>query len=527
MRTKPLSGIKILLFVFFGITVFAPMAFLFMNAGNADIAAIVSSSQFKEGLVNSLLVACCAMIISVTLATLLAFSIERSKMKYKNVFSLILTFPMLIPSISHGMGLVILFGQNGFLTNLLKLESSIYGFGGVVLGSVIYSFPIAFLMMRDVLSYEDCSVYQAADILGIPKINQFLDITLPFLKKPLISIGFSVFTIVITDYGVPLIVGGNFNTLPVVMYEEVIGLLNFEKGSVIGIVLIIPAFITFLIDFLCKDNGVHSFHLEKKKLQPNKLRDLLATVVCSMTSFFVILPIISFALLTFIKKYPIDNSFTFDNMIRVLTMGGGKFLINSIIIAILVSIIGTLMAYVIAYMTARIEGISSRVLHLFSITSMAIPGMVLGLSYALVYKGSFIYGTLIMLVMVNLTHFFSSPYLIAYNSFSKLNINLEAVGVTLGINKFYLVKDILLPQMKGTIAEMLSYFFVNCMMTISAVSFLFTMSNMPIALLINQFESQMQLESAAFVSVIILVVNVIAKLSFKAFSRRESKKEME
>lgn len=525
MRAKSLSGIKILLFAFFGITVFAPVTFLFVNAGKADIVGLVSSNQFQQGLVNSLLVASCAMVISVTLATILAFSIERSNMKYKNTFSLILIFPMLIPSISHGMGLVILFGQNGFLTNLLNLERSIYGFGGIVLGSVIYSFPIAFLMMRDILSYEDCSVYQAADILGVPKLNQFIDITLPFLTKPLICIGFSVFTIVVTDYGVPLIVGGNFNTLPVIMYEEVIGLLNFEKGSVIGIVLLLPAFITFIIDFLYKDIGVHSFGSEKRQIRSNRLRDFCATIVCLLTSFSVLLPIISFVLLTFMKKYPLDNSFTFDNMIRVLSMGGGKYLVNSIVIAISVSIIGTVLAYVVAYMTARIEGISSRILHLCSITSMAIPGMVLGLSYALTYKGSFVYGTLIVLVMVNLTHFFSSPYLIAYNSFCKLNINLEAVGMTLGINKFYLIKDILLPQMKGTIAEMLSYFFVNCMMTISAVSFLFTVMNMPIALLINQFESQMQLESAAFVSVIILVVNIVAKLLLKAFIMRETKRE--
>ena len=57
----------------------------------------------------------------------------------------------------------------------------------------------------------------------------------------------------------------------------------------------------------------------------------------------------------------------------------------------------------------------------------------------------------------------------------------------------------------------MSYFFVNCMMTISAVSFLANVNTKPLALMITQFEGQMQLECAAFVSLIILLVNVVMK----------------
>ena len=108
-------------------------------------------------------------------------------------------------------------------------------------------------------------------------------------------------------------------------------------------------------------------------------------------------------------------------------------------------------------------------------------------------------------------HFFSSPYLMAYNTFGKINENLEDVGATMGISRWGIIRDVLLPQAKGTILEMMSYFFVNCMMTISAVSFLANVSDKPIALMITQFEGQMQLECAAFVSLVILVVNIVMK----------------
>ena len=113
--------------------------------------------------------------------------------------------------------------------------------------------------------------------------------------------------------------------------------------------------------------------------------------------------------------------------------------------------------------------------------------------------------------MIQLHYFQNGILLMAYNTFGKINENLEDIGSTLGISTWSIIKDVLLPQARGTILEMMSYFFVNCMMTISAVSFLSTVANKPLALMITQFEGQMQLECAAFVSLVILAVNVIMK----------------
>lgn len=136
----------------------------------------------------------------------------------------------------------------------------------------------------------------------------------------------------------------------------------------------------------------------------------------------------------------------------------------------------------------------------------------LGLSYMLFLKGSPLYGTIGILIMVNLVHFFASPYLMAYNALNKLNGSLESVGQTLGIPRKCMVLDVFLPQTRGTVAGMASYFFVNCMVTISAVAFLANVSHMPLALLISDFDTQMLVECAALVPIVIFVVNVIDKV---------------
>ncbi|MDR0312059.1 MAG: ABC transporter permease subunit [Treponema sp.] len=505
------SVVKALLVFFFFVTVICPLGTMLMNMAGSDVLAVLRLPRFREALTNSIYVTGIATVISILLAWGFALSVVRSKLRSRELFSVFVTLPMLVPSISHGMGLVLLLGANGIITRLLGLSVTIYGFHGIVLGSIFYAFPVAFLMLMDILKYEDGSPYEAATVLGIPRKNQFFSITFPYLRKPLISIVFAVFTLIFTDYGVPLMIGGRFITLPVLMYQEVIGLLNFSRGSVIGSILLIPAVVAFVFDFLNRDRANQNFVVVKKAKPKNTLRDTAAFFYMLVICIIIALPILIFAILTFINSYPVDMSLSFRNITRTMNMGAGRFLANSLVISLGVAVLGTALSWITAYFTARTKGKSSRMLHLVSITSLAIPGLVLGISYVLFFKGSFIYGSIAILILVNTIHFMASPYLMAYNSLGKLNINLEDVGLTLGIGRFRIIRDVLIPQTKLTILEMLSYFFVNSMITISAVSFLSTVRNRPISLMINQFEAQLFLEGAAFVSILILCCNFAVK----------------
>lgn len=511
MPKSRVSIVKLILMLFFGVAVVIPVLSLLLGMDVDSLKRVFSSPQFVTALKNSFFVTTVSTLLSIFISFALAWCIARTGIVLKGIFSTVFTLPMLIPSMSHGMGLIILFGSNGILTNLMNLKWNIYGFWGIVAGSVLYSFPVAFLMFLDILKYEDSAPYEAADVLGVPKRHQFLAITLPFLKKPLISIVFATFTLIVTDYGVPLMVGSQYITLPVMMYQEVIGLLDFSKGAVIGTILLVPAVIAFILDIMNHDAGNSSFIIKQVRVRQNRWKDTLSFLFCALVSLAVLLPVLSFVTLTFSTKYPIDMAFTLDNIVQTFKLQGGTYLINSLEIALAVSITGIVLAFVTAYFTARVPDRFSGMLHMISITSLAIPGIVLGLSYVTAFHNTMLYGTLLILVMVNLIHFFASPYLMVYNSLRKVNSHLEEVGETLGIKRIYLIRDVILPQVRGSLLEMFAYFFVNCMMTISAVAFLADLSHKPLSLMITQFEAQMLIECASFVSLLILIVNLILK----------------
>ena len=504
--------LKLALVAFFAVAVVLPLVRMLLFMGGTDVAKVVAGNNFKKACVNSLEVGLITTAVSVPLAYLLAWCMERANIRFKGLWAVLLSLPMLIPSISQGTGLVILFGANGVLTNMLNLSGNIYGMHGIVIGEAMYVVPVAFLMFSDILAYEDYTPYEAAQTLGLSRFRQFTAITLPFLRRPIASVVFAVFSLTVTDYGVPLTIGGKVKVLPVLLYESVIGQVDFGKGSVIGAVLLIPAVVAFLVDLANRDRGGDSFVSRRFEIRHDLRRDVLAHVPLVAVGVFMLLPVIAFAVLTFVTSYPIDMSFTMANIEKAIRVHGDVYLRNSLLIALGVGVVGVCVAMVTAYLSTRMVSPTSRLLHLMSITCMAIPGMVLGLSYALFFKGSFIYGTLAILIMVNAVHFFASPYLMFYNTMGSLNEHLEAVGLTLGVSRPRIFRDVVIPQCLGTILETFSYFFVNSMITISAVVFLANTATKPVALLITQYEAQSAfLGCAAFVSLMILGCNLVVK----------------
>lgn len=512
MRNKTYNILKLFLGLFLAIHILFPLIALICNISVKDIGEVVNSPQFQPMLWNSIISALVTTFVSVGIALLLAWCVNRTKIRYKGIWAVIFTLPMLIPSISHGMGLTLLFGDNGFFTNFTGVNIHIYGLTGIVIGATLYSCPMAFLMLTDSFQYEDYTTYEVAEVIGINRKQQLKVITFNNVKKPLISAFFAVFTVVFTDYGVPLAVGGKMTTLPVYMYREVIGLLDYSKGGIIGVILLIPALLAFVIDMFNKDNISNNTVIKPYMIKENKKRDIFAIFICITTLVLISLPIITFLILSFVKQYPIDFSFTFNNIVESINLGIGGYLLNSLFIGLTTALAGTLITYYAAYITARNEKtVSSMTIHLISLVSLSFPGIVLGLSYVLFFQGSIVYGTIIILITVNITHFFASPYLLAYNSLGKFNKNLEDVGYSLGISKFRMLIDVYMPCTRGTMLEMFSYIFVNSMVTISAISFLANFRNMPLALVIPELDSQSLVEPIAFISVIILVINIMAK----------------
>ncbi|MBQ3507264.1 MAG: ABC transporter permease subunit, partial [Clostridia bacterium] len=396
------TPVKISVALILAALVILPIIRMFAGVRLSDFQTVFASPLFEEALKNSVVLSLLATAISVLLAYALALCTVRASVPGKRIFSVLLTLPMLIPSISHGIGLTTLFGNNGIFTQLFGTPS-IYGSVGIVAGSVMYAFPVAYIMLSDVLTYEDMSVYEAANVLGIGKVRQFLRLSLPYLRRPLIATAFSTFSLIVTDYGVPVLIGGQTYTLSSLMYTEIAAATggSFGKSTVYALFLLIPAIVAFVTDALNKEKGATAFVKRSAAGKTSKLVRGIALAVCLVVSCVAILPILSFAVQAFVVAYPRDMTPTLAQVKYMMRQRGLEYLANSLVIALATALLGTVLSYVTAYLTARMRSPLSRLIHLLALTFMAIPGLVLGLSYAMTFKETLIYGTVAIMIMAN------------------------------------------------------------------------------------------------------------------------------
>ena len=511
-----------------------PLMTLAFHVTGKDWDHILKDKRFWEAVRNSVIYTGAAAVITTVLALIAAYLLDTASLKRKNIFVILLTLGMLVPTISVGLGLRILFGTNGFLDLLFGIEIEVRGFPGLIMGSVMTSFPATFLILYDALHYEDKGPYDAASIMGIRRFSTFFRLTVPYLRIALISAFCACFTLIVSDYGMPMEIAGKVKTLPMYLYDQFMSSFQYGRGSIAGFVLLIPAIISFAFDLIFKDQSVSE--KQKRLIHTEKRFNRASIIFIVILCFILFIPQLSFISLSFTKAFPNDLSFTLDHVANIFSnthgVGLTAYIRNSLLLAGLTALAGTCFAYLLGYQSVRKSGKLAKAVDLLALSTIAIPGLVLGIGFIFLFKetnGTF-YGTILILIVVNIFHFLGSPYLLAKNCLGKINSEYEVIGETLGISKSRIIRKVLIPGSASTLIEMFSYFFLNSMITISAVAFLCSYDNQPLSILLTTYEKNSNYEMQSVISLIILTLNVVARVVFSTVSnalKRSGSREME
>ncbi|SHI12027.1 iron(III) transport system permease protein [Clostridium collagenovorans DSM 3089] len=504
--------------------------------GIENFKAYLGTRGFKITLGNSMKVTLTAVGISMITAFVYAYGVNKSNIKCKGVFHWIALLPLFAPTMTHSIALIYLFGTKGIITNLLGLSFDIYGFWGIVLSEALYVFPVVYLLFSMGLKNGDNRLYEAAEIMGISSMRQFFTITIPNMKFSIITAFFSSFTMAFTDFGAPKIIGGRFSVLATEIYKKMLGQQDFEMGAVIGVILIIPAVIAFIVDYYISKNNKMEADSKGTKyvIQPNKSRDIIFTVFNVIIVVFILMIFATTILSSFVESWPYNMNLTTKWFnFNVLGMSGIEMFGNSIFVSILTAITGTILAFVAAYFSERgkIFKSGSKLIYLLGILPNAIPGLTIGIAYMLFFNKAanplkFLYGTFAILILANVIHFFSTPFLTISNELKTIDKEYENASEVMGVKWSYLLKNVIIPLSLPAILESFSYYFVNSMMTVSAIVFLY-MPHTRVATIsmINKVDTG-EMAAAAAVAVMIIFTNVIFRLVFDRIVLRIKKKRL-
>ncbi|MEO8835639.1 MAG: ABC transporter permease subunit, partial [Caldimonas sp.] len=242
--------------------------------GLANFASYMATPSLLESFVNSVSVAMLVTLVTVPLAFGFAYALARSCIPAKGMFRTIALIPLLAPSLLSAISLIYWFGNQGVAKVLVTALGfvDIYGAPGVVVAECFAVFPHALMILLSALALADARLYEAAEALGTSTRRKFFTITLPGAKYGLISAALVAFTLVMTDFGIPKVIGGNFNMLATDVFKLVIGQQDFQRGAVVGLLLLTPAVLTFGIDWFVQRKQTAMLGARAVPLQPRPAR---------------------------------------------------------------------------------------------------------------------------------------------------------------------------------------------------------------------------------------------------------------
>ena len=515
----------------------APLAFILLQSfedrngafvGLANFASYLKTPALLQSLWNSVWVSALVTFITVPLAFVFAYALTRSCMPFKGLFRTLTLIPLLAPSLLAAISLIYWFGNQGIAKGLIQAFGfeNIYGAPGVVLAECFAVFPHVLMIVVTALSLADARLYEAADALGTSTQRKFFTITLPGAKYGLISAAMVAFTLVMTDFGIPKVIGGNFNMLATDVFKLVIGQQDFQRGAVVALLLLTPAVLTFAVDWSIQRRQTAMLGARAVPYRPKPSRgfDAAMTLYCALIGALMLAMLGMAVFASFASFWPYD----LKPSLRHYTMGLVDAEVDTAFFASLklaagTALFGTILVFVGAYMLEKTRGLdwARPLVRLLAMLPMAVPGLVLGLGYIFFFNSpsnplSGLYQTMTLLVLCTIVHFYTTGHLTAVTALKALDAEFESVSASLKVPFYKTFWRVTLPICTPALIDIARYFFVNAMTTISAVVFLYSPQTKVAAIAILNLDEAGEIGAAAACAVLIAAASTVVTLLFMA-----------
>jgi iron(III) transport system permease protein len=492
--------------------------------GLANFAEYLTSLTFARSAGNTLTFAGLTTVITVPLAFGFAYAIQRTCIPFKVVWRNIALIPILAPSMLAALSFIYLFGNQGALKFALGWfgVGTIYGLPGMVLAMTFAAFPHAVMILLAALALSDARLYEAADSLATPEWRKFTTITLPGARYGLISATMVVFTMAVSEFGVPKVIGGNYSVLAIDIYKQVVGQQNFNIGAVVGLVLLVPAVVAYAIDWSVRRRQqalvTARSVLYRPRPAPGRDRALLAFVVAVSAVMLVVMGMAAYG--SFVRVWPYNLSLTLNHYVYAFDeMGVDRAYRNSLVMALCCAGLGAAVTFAGAYWLEKTRGANALrpAIRIQAMMPMAVPGLVLGIGYILFFNHpdnplNVLYGTMTILVASTIVHFYSSSHLTAVTALKQLDSEFESVSASLKVPFYKTFWRVSVPVCLPTVIDIARYYFVNAMTTISAVVFLYAPKTTLVSISIIKLDEAGAVGSAAAVATLIVATSAVVTI---------------
>lgn len=515
----PMTGFMVLglfaiVLVFIAYPLIEAVRLSFMKDG------VFSLQTWKESLSPTYLVALWGSlrlgILTATISTLVgymfAFLIERTSFKQKKLMTTLATMPVISPPFSLSLSIILLFGNNGLISKqLLHLNTSIYGLGGLTVVQVIGMFPIAFMTISGVLRQIDSTVEDASLDLSATRWQTFKSITLPLSAPGILSAWLLVFTNSLADFANPLLLSGDYRVLSTEAYMLVTGRSNLGAGSALSFILLMPTLTAFLIqrNWVSKKSFVTVTGKPSTNLTELTNKPVRMVLEIGSWAFIGFIGALYLTIVAgcFVVNWGIDYSFTLANWGEALSRGWTSIR-DTVTLALIATPIAGLLAMLSAMLIVRKKFPGKRFLEMMIMTPYAIPGTLIGISYVLAFNKQplLLVGTGAIIVINYIIRELPVGLENGITALHQIDPAIEESAADLGADVPTVFRTIVLPLIRPAFLSSMSYTFVRSMTAVSAIIFLISARWNHLTVLIFNFSENLRFGLASVLSTVLIFI---------------------
>ncbi len=474
---------------------------------------LFTRNKYRQAMANSIKLGISSATFSTIIGFTFAYSIQRVKLRATGLFKGMVVLPLISPPFMFALSVVLLLGRNGLITEkLLGLSTmGIYGFKGLLLVQSISMFPLAYLILSGTLQGIDPDLESCAMNLGAKRLGVFRTITLPLSMQGIFAAWLLNFIGSLTDFGNPIIIGGDFNVLSTLAYFEFSGMGNIPRGTALAILLLLPTVVVVIAQrYILKNRNFSVFTgMSSQKSTPVTSigGKVFLFLFCSIISVFIILTYITLIAGSFIEIWGVDWSFTLNHFIYSFDVGI-KTMVNTLVLALISTPITVFLGMFIAYVTVRKAVPGKNLLEFISMLSYAIPGTALGIGYILVFnKFPFkLSGTAFILVAAYIFRNIPIGVEGGIAALRQISPEIEESGTNLGGCGSYTFRKVTLPLIIPSFFTCTAISFIKSMTAISAIIFLVSARWNHLSVLVLSQTEAMRLGAASVISFSLIIV---------------------
>ncbi len=496
----------------------------------SNVISIVGDPNQRQALWNSLILASLVGLSGTVLGFLFAFTAVRANLSkaWTLFLDAAIILPLISPPFTTAIAMIFSFGPRGLITyDLFGIKGFIiYGLHSTLFSETITFFPIAYLTLKAIIAGIDPNVEDMAFSLGSSRWRVFGTVTLPLTVPGLANSFLLLFAASLADFATPLILAGNsFPVLPTQAYLQITGLFDLKGGSVLSFVLLVPAFIVFLLQrywvsrkYYVTISGKVGAKTRIKSVQPWARYFLLG--LCLFISTFILYFYVLLFYASIVRAFGANFQLTWIHY-RVVFTEGLKAIRDTLVIAGVGMPIGGIYAVTLGYLVSKKIFPSRQAMEIVSMINYSLPGTIVGIAYLLFFNEPpfLLTGTAIIIVACYVFRYGPTGIRTTVAILQQIDPSIEEASFSLGAGSGATFRRITMPLILPAFFAGLGVVFIRSMTAISATIFLISINWTLITVRILEKMTELELGVAAAFSILVIAIVFIVITAISLFLR--------